>query len=57
MDARFRLKRRMVSSLVKDPGLGTGLSYFVEDKAYRKYLLTVADQEEVQTFAVWISIC
>jgi len=47
MDACFRLKRRMISSASKDPGLSCGLSYFVEDKAYKEYLLTVTDQDEV----------
>jgi len=47
IDACFRLKRRIVSSEKKDPGLGTGWAYFVEDEPYREYLLTVTDQEEV----------
>jgi hypothetical protein len=51
LDACFRLKRRIVSSEKKDPGLGTGWGYFVEDEPYRKYLLTVTDQEEVRVFA------
>jgi hypothetical protein len=38
----------MVSSEKKDPGLGTGWAYFVEDEPYRKFLLTVTDQEEVR---------
>lgn len=48
LDACFRLKRRIVSSEKNDPGLGTGWSYFVEDEPYRKYLLTVTDQDEVR---------
>jgi hypothetical protein len=47
LDACFRLKHRLVSSEAKDPGLGTGLSYFVEDGPYREYLLTVTDQNKV----------
>lgn len=47
LDACFRLKRRIVSSEKKDPGLGTGWGYFVEDEPYRNYLLTVTDQDEV----------
>lgn len=47
IDACFRLRRRLVSSEAKDPGLGTGMSYFVEDRPYREYLLTVTDQKEV----------
>lgn len=47
IDACFRLKRRLISSKLKDPGLGTGWGYFVEDELYRSYLLTVTDQKEV----------
>lgn len=43
------MKRRLVSSEKKDPGLGTGWGFFVEDTAYRKYLLTVTDQKEILT--------
>ncbi|KAJ7430256.1 hypothetical protein B0H11DRAFT_2263932 [Mycena galericulata] len=49
IDACFRLKRRLVSSEAKDPGLGTGWAYFTEDPPYRKYLLTVTDQKEMST--------
>lgn len=49
IDACFRLKRRLVSSEKKDPGLGTGLAFFVEDTAYRKFLLTATDQTEIST--------
>jgi hypothetical protein len=48
IDACFRLKRRLVSSERKDPGLGTGWAYFTEDMPYRKYLLSVTDQKEVR---------
>jgi hypothetical protein len=47
LDACFRLKRGMVSSELKDAGLGTGWSYMVENGLYREYLLTVTDQKEV----------
>ncbi|KAF8145475.1 hypothetical protein K438DRAFT_1630027 [Mycena galopus ATCC 62051] len=49
IDACFRLKRRLVSSEAKDPGLGTGWSYFTEDRPFRQYLLTVTDQKEMST--------
>ncbi|KAJ7821058.1 hypothetical protein B0H13DRAFT_1920967 [Mycena leptocephala] len=49
MDACFRLKRRMVSSELKDPGLGTGWAYMVESAPYRRYLLGVTDQKEMST--------
>ena len=47
IDTCFRLKRRLVSSEAKDPGLGTGWVYFVDDMAYRAYLLTKTDQQEL----------
>ncbi|KAJ7019709.1 hypothetical protein C8F04DRAFT_975338 [Mycena alexandri] len=49
LDACFRLKRRMVSSEIKDPGLGTGWAYVVENAPYRHYLKTVTDQKEMST--------
>ncbi|KAJ8482732.1 hypothetical protein ONZ45_g14849 [Pleurotus djamor] len=49
LDACFRLKRRLVSSVKKDPGLGIGWSYFVEREPFRKYLLGVTDQKEIST--------
>ncbi|KAJ7604794.1 hypothetical protein DFH06DRAFT_1150853 [Mycena polygramma] len=49
LDACFRLKRRLVSSDLRDPGLGTGWAYFVEQDPYRKYLLTVTNQKEMST--------
>ncbi|KAJ7817572.1 hypothetical protein B0H13DRAFT_2379555 [Mycena leptocephala] len=49
IDACFRLKRRLVSSEKKDPGLGTGWAYFTEDVPYRKYLMSVTDQKEMST--------
>ncbi|THU93123.1 hypothetical protein K435DRAFT_861819 [Dendrothele bispora CBS 962.96] len=49
IDACFRLKRRMVSSDERDPGLGTGWSYFVEDKPFKEFLATVTDQDEMCT--------
>ncbi|KAJ7814307.1 hypothetical protein B0H13DRAFT_2242773 [Mycena leptocephala] len=49
IDVCFRLKRRLVSSEAKDPGLGSGWSYFTEDRPFREYLLTVTDQKEMST--------
>ncbi|KAJ7071748.1 hypothetical protein B0H15DRAFT_793361 [Mycena belliarum] len=49
MDACFRLKRRMISSELRDPGLGTGWAYMLETTPYRRYLLTVTDQKEMST--------
>ncbi|KAJ7720540.1 hypothetical protein B0H16DRAFT_1336023 [Mycena metata] len=49
LDACFRLKRRLVSSERRDPGLGTGWTYFTENEPYRQYLLSVTDQKEIST--------
>ncbi|KAK6972220.1 CxC2 domain-containing protein [Favolaschia claudopus] len=49
LDACFRLKRRLISSALRDPGLGTGWSYFLEPEPYRKFLLTVTKQDEMST--------
>jgi hypothetical protein len=47
MDACFRLKRRMISNSLRDPGLGTGWAYLVEWAPYRDYLATTTTQKEV----------
>ncbi|KAJ7736393.1 hypothetical protein B0H14DRAFT_3097541 [Mycena olivaceomarginata] len=49
IDACFRLKRRLVSSEMKDPGLATGWAYFTEDGLFRLYILGVTDQKEMST--------
>ncbi|KAJ7692647.1 hypothetical protein B0H14DRAFT_3531447 [Mycena olivaceomarginata] len=49
LDACFRLKRHMISSEIKDPGLGTGWAYVTENPPYRHYLLTVTEQKEMST--------
>ncbi|KAJ7188443.1 hypothetical protein C8R46DRAFT_1205599 [Mycena filopes] len=49
LDACFRLKRRMISSEIKDPGLGTGWGYVMENAPYRHFLQTVTDQKEMST--------
>ncbi|KAJ7871168.1 hypothetical protein B0H14DRAFT_3439622 [Mycena olivaceomarginata] len=49
IDACFRLKRRLISSVLKDPSLGSGWSYMVETLIYRTHLLTVTDQKEMST--------
>ncbi|KAK6964695.1 CxC2 domain-containing protein [Favolaschia claudopus] len=49
LDACFRLKRRLVSSALRDPALGAGWSYFCEPEPYRQYLLTVTNQTEMST--------
>ncbi|KAJ7015827.1 hypothetical protein C8F04DRAFT_1284627, partial [Mycena alexandri] len=49
LDACFRLKRRLVSSELRDPGLGIGWAYFVEQETYRAYLLTKTNETEMST--------
>ncbi|KAJ7691087.1 hypothetical protein B0H14DRAFT_3100895 [Mycena olivaceomarginata] len=49
IDACFQLKCRLVSSELKDPGLGSGWSYFTEDGPFRTFLLSVTDQKEMST--------
>ncbi|KAF7343817.1 CxC2 domain-containing protein [Mycena sanguinolenta] len=45
LDACFRLKRRLVSSELKDPDLGSGWAYMVETQRYREYLRGVTSQK------------
>ncbi|KAJ7238471.1 hypothetical protein C8J57DRAFT_1528783 [Mycena rebaudengoi] len=49
LDACFRLKRHLVSSELRDPGVGTGWAYFMEHEPYRAFLLTVTDRKEIST--------
>ncbi|KAE9391354.1 hypothetical protein BT96DRAFT_832191, partial [Gymnopus androsaceus JB14] len=49
IDACFRLKRCLISSILNDPYLVPGWAYLVEPEGYRKYLLTVTDQDEMCT--------
>ncbi|KAJ7021526.1 hypothetical protein C8F04DRAFT_1273648 [Mycena alexandri] len=42
-------ERRMVSSELRDPGLGTDWSYFVEQEPYHQYLLATTNETEVST--------
>ncbi|KAJ7431292.1 hypothetical protein B0H11DRAFT_1941922 [Mycena galericulata] len=41
-----RGQRRMISNEIKDPGLGTGWAYVMENAPYRHFLRTVTDQKE-----------
>ncbi|KAI1792316.1 hypothetical protein LXA43DRAFT_1093838 [Ganoderma leucocontextum] len=49
VDACFRLKHRNVSDETKDPILGSGWGYFVEDTGYKELLAEYGDQEEICT--------
>ena len=48
IDACFRLKRRAVSSEVKDPILGSGWGYFMEDTGYKELLAARQEENEVR---------
>ena len=47
IDANFRLKRRAVSNDARDPGLMSGLGYFVPDEEYRNFIMLHTDQDDV----------
>ncbi|KIJ31208.1 hypothetical protein M422DRAFT_186299 [Sphaerobolus stellatus SS14] len=46
MDANFKLKRKMVSSLTADAGLGAGWAYVVEPVAYHRHLRSMEYPKE-----------
>lgn len=51
IDANFRLKRKKVSSEERDPSLGGGWSFFVEEKNYKEHVAKHWDQKQpVRTF-------
>ncbi len=54
IDACFRLKRRDVSSTEKDPILGSGWGYFVEDEGYQAIIGGYGSQDEVCFLVVLI---
>lgn len=47
MDANFRLKSRLRGSLNREPMLGLGLSYFVNNSPYSDFIKDYIDEEEV----------
>ncbi|KAF8871980.1 hypothetical protein BD779DRAFT_1453348 [Infundibulicybe gibba] len=49
IDANFRLRRKDVSSDAVDPSLSKGLSYFVEELEYKKYLASSSTAPEPST--------
>ncbi|KAF7327504.1 CxC2 domain-containing protein [Mycena kentingensis (nom. inval.)] len=49
MDACFHLKRRLVSSWARDPGLGTGWAYMIAPGPYLAYIASVGDQKEMSS--------
>ncbi|KAK7030288.1 hypothetical protein VNI00_014305 [Paramarasmius palmivorus] len=51
IDACFRLKRKKVSSWMKDPSLQDGWAYFVEQEPYSAWVLKMKEQKEMSTCA------
>ncbi|KAG2047693.1 hypothetical protein BDR06DRAFT_985080 [Suillus hirtellus] len=49
MDANFRLKNRARSSTNANPGLHTGLVYFIPEKPYAEHILRNASQTDIST--------
>lgn len=47
VDANFRLKNLFRSTEQKDPGLHTGLAYFVDEKPYKEHVMKFATQKDV----------
>ncbi|KDQ53131.1 hypothetical protein JAAARDRAFT_61438 [Jaapia argillacea MUCL 33604] len=45
------LKRQLISNNKRDPGLGTGWSYFVDNHPYKDHLLKYTDLKEMSTCA------
>lgn len=54
LDANFRLKNRMKSNEVVDPGLHTGRAYFVEQEPYMEHLRQYSTQVEVSTTTLYL---
>jgi hypothetical protein len=53
MDANFRLKNKHRASSIADPGLHTGLAYFIPDKSYTEHILKNASQTDVCFFILF----
>ncbi|KAK7041549.1 hypothetical protein VNI00_009136 [Paramarasmius palmivorus] len=49
LDACFRLKRRKISTEKKDPGLYTGMAYYVPQPAYQEWMKTVPEQKDTSS--------
>jgi hypothetical protein len=47
MDANFRLKSRLRSATNKEPSLGLGWSYFVDNGPYTDFIKDYMDEDEV----------
>ncbi|KAK7022765.1 hypothetical protein VNI00_016968 [Paramarasmius palmivorus] len=49
LDACFRLKRRDISSEIKDPGLLTGKAYYVTQEPFQTWAKTLGEQKETSS--------
>ncbi|KAF8213240.1 hypothetical protein K438DRAFT_1956654 [Mycena galopus ATCC 62051] len=49
MDANFRLKNRLRANEHQDPSLGSGLGYFVEEKAYKAHVKNYVAEKDVSS--------
>jgi hypothetical protein len=47
MDANFRLKSRLQAAINKEPRLGLGWGYFVNNEPYFDFIKDYVDEEEV----------
>jgi hypothetical protein len=47
MDANFGLKNRLWNTLNKEPSLGLGWAYFINNGPYSEFIKDYVDQEEV----------
>jgi hypothetical protein len=47
MDANFRLKSRLRGAMNKEPMLGLGWGYFVNNEPYSDFIKDYVDEEEV----------
>jgi hypothetical protein len=50
MDANFRLKSRLRGSINREPTLGLGWSYFVDNGPYSDFIKDYVDEDEVRVF-------
>ena len=53
VDANFRLKSK--NREIKDPELGSGWSYFVENVAYTQHVAANPREEDVGSFGMFVS--
>jgi len=48
MDANFRLKSRLRGAINKEPALGVGWAYFVDNGPYSEFIKKFVDEDEVR---------